>query len=334
MLCAVPLLRGLRTRFPNASVTLIAGPVNVEVMRNNRYVDNIINYDKREFLLNGKLHPVKLARFIGKLRSEKYDVAIVPSTVSTSFTSDMLAYLSGAAVRIGASGLDGRKNPSAFFFNAPVDLDWRNDPHRPQTERNLDVARGLSVVTNDLSSEITLTSQELAEGKLLADRMKKSKRILVGFHPGAGKTQNRWPAAWFAEVANALADEFNAQILVTAGPMDDEPLKNMINRLGIPFELLQNEPIRRVASIILYVNLFVTNDTGIMHVAGATGTSVLSLFGPTDPEQWAPYGGRNRYIAGKGGRIDVISIQDVLQCARQLLSWRDMTTPDVRESGT
>ena len=106
----------------------MASPVNIEVMEHNRYVSEVINYDKANFLGRGWIKLGTTWTFIRKLRAGKYDVAIVPSTVSTSFTSDLLTFLSGARTRIGAGSIDGRENPSGFFFNVPIDLDWREEP--------------------------------------------------------------------------------------------------------------------------------------------------------------------------------------------------------------
>jgi len=59
-----------------------------------------------------------------------------------------------------------------------------------------------------------------------------------------------------------------------------------------------------------------------MHVAGAVGTPVLSLFGPTDPEQWAPKGPQHRFIRGKEGEIDAISVEEVFRNAQEMLMVR------------
>jgi heptosyltransferase-2 len=141
----------------------------------------------------------------------------------------------------------------------------------------------------------------------------------VALHPGAGKVPNRWPAARFAEVASALAGERKVRFIVTVGPMDEEPWKELESRLSIPAYLVKNESIRRVASILSAVRLVISNDTGVMHVAAAVGAPVLSLFGPTDPRQWAPQGEKNRYIQGEGGDITRISTAGVLSAARRML---------------
>jgi heptosyltransferase-2 len=319
MLCVVPLLRALRAKFPSSEIDLVASPVNFEVMHGNRFVSNVLNFDKREILFRGRLHPGKFRELVTSLRRREYDLALVPSTVSTSFTSDFLAYLSGAPMRIGVGSIDGKENPSSYFFNAPVDLAWSAVPHRHQTLRNLDLVRDLEVRTGDLSLELTLNPIELIQGKLFYDRNLGQGIIGIGYHPGAGKVPNRWPAERFASVANVLSDEFSAMAFVTAGSMDDKPLEGMEKGLNVPHYVLRNQPIRLVASILKNLHLVITNDTGIMHVAAAAGTPVLSLFGPTDPEQWAPIGTRHRYIYGGGGRIDSITVEEVLRYAREML---------------
>lgn len=312
MLCVVPMLRALRARYPSAHIALVASPVNYDVMRNSRYVNDVMNFDKLLGLRG-------IAAFIRELRRKQFDLAIVASTVSTSLTSDLFAYVSKARVRIGAASLDGRENPSAFFFNVPLELDWRSTPHRHQTLRNLDILAPLEIVGDDLSLAMTFDEAESAMTGRLKKEKEEQKKVVIGYHPGAGKIPNRWEANRFARVANALAEEFNAATLITAGPMDDEPVYEMTRWLTVPFNLIKGKPIREVAAILSTVDLMITNDTGIMHVAGAVGVPVLSLFGPTDPEQWAPIGASNRWLKGKEGDINNISVDAVVQTARRML---------------
>ncbi len=103
----------------------------------------MILYDKTRYLMQGRLHLLEFGRFVKELRARRFDLAVVPGTVSTSFTSDLLAYLSGAPVRVGVRSLEGRENAAAFLFNVPKDLDWRGDPRRHQTLRNADIMGGM-----------------------------------------------------------------------------------------------------------------------------------------------------------------------------------------------
>ena len=319
MLCVVPLLRALRKAFPSTHIALIASPVNAEIMLHNRYIDELIVYDKRAYLERHRIRVSRLLEFIRSLRQRRFELAVVPSTVSTSFTSDLLAYISGAPTRIGAGSINGVQNHSSFFFNVPVDLDWRDTPHRHQTLRNFDVAHPLGIYPDDCTIEMTLIRDELDGGKSFIMKTQDRGPLVVALHPGAGKPPNRWPAPSFTEVANRLAEGFGAHLLVTSGPMDDDPVGVMVKGLRPPFQLIKNQPIRKVASILSHVDLLISNDTGIMHVGAAVGIPVLSIFGPTDAQQWAPLGKRDRCLIAEDGNIATVTVEDVLRNAQEML---------------
>lgn len=315
MLCAVPLLRALREHFPTAWITLIASPVNYEIMRNHPYLDEVLNYDKQLFIRS----PWRAWRLIQRIRSSNFDLAVVPATVSVSVTSDLLACLSRARWRIGARSLQGRENPTSFCYTTSVDLDWNNNLGRHQTLRNLDVLQPLGICTDDLSHVMGLMDDERIEAKRSVQSLWSTRKILVGLHPGAGKPENRWPAVHFAHIANKLSAEMDAGIVITAGHMDDVPLEEFRQHVESGFLLIHNQPLRKVAAIISELDLFVTNDTGITHVAAATGTPVLALFGPTDARQWMPVGAKNRFISAENGKMDSISTDRVYELICEML---------------
>jgi ADP-heptose:LPS heptosyltransferase len=319
MLCVVPLLRALRSHYPGARITLLASPVNVEPMQSNRYVDDVLNFDKRQFMGGEKGSLLRFPGYVCSLRRRRFDIAVVPSTVSTSFTSDLLAYLCGAPVRIGAGSIQGIPNPSSFFFTIPRDLDWRGLEGYHQVRRNMDiwpvdVSRG-----TDISIEITLREDEIDRGKSFLRKLSHGAPRVIIYHPGAGKVPNRWPADRFARLADELSGGCPAYSVITSGPMDDEPVLRMTEALHTPYEVLKNQPIREIASALRFADLLVTNDTGIMHIGAGVGTPVLSLFGPTDPGEWAPTGTRHRCIRGEGGVTANIPYEAVLKAAHEML---------------
>lgn len=315
MLCVVPLLRALRNRYASAHITLVASPVNYEIMRNHPYTNEVLNYNKPLFFKS----PFAFVKFFRVLRTRPYNLAVVPSTVSISFTSNLISLISGAGIRIGPDALQGTPNTSKRCFTHTVLLDWKNEPRRHQTLRNLDILKPLQIEPGDCSLVIGLTKQEEEEAILFLKPIRKQFPLLIGIHPGAGKRENRWNAERFASIANRLHKELNAGIVITAGPMDDEPLKEILNHLSCPYTLIQNTPLRKVAALIDQLSLYITNDTGVMHIAGATRTNVLSLFGPTDPLQWAPIGSKNHYIGAKEGELRNLSVEEVFSMAELIL---------------
>lgn len=315
MLCAVPLLRALRQRLPEAHIVLVASPVNYEVMLHNPFVDEVILYNKFQFFRS----PIHLIRFYRKLRERQYDLVIVPSTVSVSFTSDAMAYLCGARYRIGAGSLNGVENVAARFFNLPVGAEWKPEISIHQTERNLEFVRRIGISTDDLNVVIRLTDEEKRRADNFLQSHLGKKRHAIGIHPGAGKRQNCWPAEHFARVADRLASELNALLVITAGPMDDEAVQRMVGSLTTPHLLVKGRSVREVAAIIDRLSLFVTNDTGVMHVAGATSTRVLALFGSSDPSQWAPRSPRHRFLVAHDRHISSLTEEEVHDAAVEMI---------------
>jgi heptosyltransferase-2 len=93
--------------------------------------------------------------------------------------------------------------------------------------------------------------------------------------------------------------------------MDRETVKYFYDNYFDRVTFIREKDIKRVAAIINKLSLFVTNDTGVMHLASATDVPVISLFGPTDPLQWAPQRSKDKYLVGGGADISNISVSDV-----------------------
>ncbi|HUL43653.1 MAG TPA: glycosyltransferase family 9 protein [Bacteroidota bacterium] len=307
MICLSPLLSALRKRFPASRIVLVTSPVNHDIMLHHPSVDEVVAYQKKVFWKN----PLAFFSFVRKLRKNRFDLAVVPVTVSLSVTSDLIARFSGATYIVGASSLNGLANPAAAFHSIGIDLKWEVTSHVHQTLRNLQVLRPLDIGEASLSCTLGLTQEERRLAREFVRPMKERFDLLVGLHPGAGKPPNRWHDSHFAEVANRLFSEHHAGIFITAGPMDDIPFENMLARVRCPNGVVRNKPIRHVAAILNELDLFITNDTGLLHIAGAVSTQVLALFGPTDPLQWAPVGKKNRFIQSKDGDINSITEEQV-----------------------
>lgn len=316
MLCAIPTLRALRDAYPGASITLVASPVNHDIMLDHPSVDRVLLYDKRAVAGS----PAGFARFFRGLRAARYDIAVVPSTVSVSLTSGIIAWLSGATVRIGPGRLEHRENPGAFLFTHPVDLDWSAEPGRHQALRNADILRPLGLSATEPVYTLGLRPAEREGGATLLAGLRAAHPLVIGMHPGAAKPGNRWPAARFAEVARRLHAEYRNGLVVTIGPRDREIRDRLEGILDVPHLFIENKPIRTVAAIIDNLDFYLSNDTGPLHIAGALNPPVLGLFGPTDPKLWAPPGRKNHFLSSRDGKIESLAVDEVLSIIRIVLA--------------
>ena len=117
LLTCVSLFRALKETYPDSHITFIASPVNFQGMVNNRFIDRLVIFRKDKLF-----NPFYFFHF-KKILNEQYDVAIVPVTVSISFTSNLLARLANAKIRIGPESLDGRENTTSWLFDRRIKLD-------------------------------------------------------------------------------------------------------------------------------------------------------------------------------------------------------------------
>jgi heptosyltransferase II len=315
MLCATPFLRALRERFPNANITLISGPVNTKIVQNNPFLNHVIEYNNIKILKS----PGLLIDFLRELRNVKYDFAVVPVTVSTSVTSDLIAFFSRARYRIGAVSLCGVENRTGFLYNFPVYLNWKNGELKHQTQRNIDIMHSFSLHTDDHSLIIGLSEEEKSYGDFYFQKTHIKGKMPIGIHPGAGKLKNQWPVESFRKLIDRLIEKDNCEIYMTEGPMDKIPMDYFREKYRDKVNIIKENNIRNVAAIIDKLGLFISNDTGVMHVAAATGTPVLSLFGETDPLQWAPQRNCDKYIVGRDKDIRNISVDKVYELAVKMI---------------
>ncbi len=317
LLAGVSLFRALKETYPGSNITLVLSPVNYPGMVNNKLLDRIFVFDKKKLF-----NPF----YINKLRKilrEGYDLVIVPVTVSVSFTSNLLARISKSKIRIGPNSLDGKPNSSSFFFDRRVDLDWRKHPDSHISDYGLDIVRPFGINTQDYRSAISFNGTDSAFAEnFITEFSDKEKKYLIGLHVGAAKPGNRWSLDKFAALIKNIDEEYPSNFYLTGGWAEKEDINYLSKKLEIKFGKFINKPIPQVAALISKSDLFISNDTGIMHVAGTTGTAQISIFGPTNPFNWAPIG-RNKYFIRKSELIDDVSVDDVFHLCKLILTARE-----------
>ena len=314
VLCTVPLLRVLRRKFSLDELAVVVSPQNIPALAGCTYVTDLLNYDKLDFYR----HPSSFFQFVRKLR-RKYDLLIVPSNVSISLTNDIMAFFVNAKYKLGPGSLDSKANRTSSVYDVAVNLDWENCIAH-QYYRNMKVAEPIGITRDDDEGglEYTVDPVTAADVQSMVERMGRVGVRKVAVHAGAGKPPNRWDVAGFAALSELLHDRLNADIFITEGPMDHEVIDQLAGIMSVPFVRVRNRAITFVAALLKQMDVVVTNDTGIMHLAAAVGTSTLSLFGPTDPLQWAPVGRNHKFILGRGGDINTIEVLKVFESVMKL----------------
>lgn len=313
LLASVSILRAVKEKYPQSRITIILSKENYKGLLKSRFVNEIFVFDKTRLL-----NPFYLFKFL-KLLRKKYDAVFVPVTVSISFTSNLIARLSDSVIRVGPESLDGRVNDSQYFFDRRIEIDWRKHPDSHVSDRILDLVRPFGINTKDFSSEINFDENDLSFAQGFLDEIKNgNSSVVIGFHVGAGKPQNRWSLDKYVQLIEMFNKNFNCTFFLTGSNADNEELNYVIRNSKIQLPVFKNKEITQVAALISLADLFITNDTGTMHIAGATKTPQISLFGPTNPYNWAPIGS-NKYFIRKSDLIDDISVEDVYIVANQII---------------
>jgi ADP-heptose:LPS heptosyltransferase len=318
MLCSLTLYKALKKKYPDSRITLVASKTNygIPFFDINPFLDRVIVFDKSSI--------IKIIRFILDLRKRKYQIGIVPSTITLSRTSHIINFLSGAKIRVGVNSIDGIKNVSHKYLNIKSDFLWKQ-VH--QIERNLQVVKQINCDLTEseiLSIGITINDEDTNFAKKIIEQTFKVKQNKIfAFHPGAGKKANTWSSNNFAELIKKLYSEFNNYILLTSGWTDETIIAEISNDLSaanLDFKVMHNVEIKKLGAVLSLVDLYITNDTGTMHVAGYSGAKVISLFGPTNPVEWAPRGPGQEYIKSSSDEINNIMVDDVLRLAKKMIS--------------
>jgi heptosyltransferase III len=163
------------------------------------------------------------------------------------------------------------------------------------------------------------------EDRALAARLLPAGVPIIALGPTANWTGKVWPPERFAALFHELRARLpDARALVLAGPGEQERAlaTPLLTALPDAIDLAGRLSLPEVAACLARAALFVGNDSGLMHLAAATGTPTLGLFGPTPMEEYAPAGRRTAAVASPDGRMDSLTVAMAAEAALSLLEHR------------
>jgi heptosyltransferase-2 len=282
-----PSLAALRKTFPHARITVLANPWVLPLLVNHPAVDRTMIIDKG----GGLLRSIgELTRIISRLRNERYDLAVL---FQNAFEAALLASMGGVRYRIGYN-TDGR----GFLLTHKVFRDDRIlEAH--QVEYYLGLIEAMGWPAEERVPSLFLNDGDIeSTSRMLSSYGIAEHHFIVGFNPGATYgSAKRWPEERFATIGDLAAEGWNAKVML----FGSSPEREIGLRIS---ELMRHSPINlcglttlgQAMALIKRCNLFVTNDSGLMHVAAAFNTPMIAIFGPTDPLRTGPVSGNARVI--------------------------------------
>jgi heptosyltransferase-2 len=273
---ALPAMANLQRNFPESELWVAANEWVSDLFRMEDYLEGIIPLPQQNSLKNLNLSARRLKEFT-------FDLGIL---LTNSFRSAFLFYLARIPQRWGY-----RRDGRGFLLTKGPPIHNRVDRYH-QAHYYLDLLSGLGLKNYTTELNLSLDRRELAWTKeWLESQNIEPKKPLVIINPGAfyGPAK-RWPASKYSELASLLQEKNNAQIVIV-GSETEVPLAEHIatDMPEKPFILAGQTSLSRLAAIISLGSVFISNDSGPMHLANALKIPVIALFGPTDPFRTGPY---------------------------------------------
>lgn len=271
---SLPLIKSLKKRYPESQIDLIARKRVIPIFEGIKEINSIIQFNlfKTIFLLR------------------KYDLAI---DLEPYLNLSALISFYTAKERFGFS----KQTRSKIYTKT---TDFRKDQH--MVENYLDFLKLLNKEINAEDKKLAGISYNYYD-KSTADNFLKAnsvgeRDILIGICAGAGESAKTrmWDKNNFAKLADNLIMKYKAKVMFIGGESEEELCEEIIESAQNKKEIINavnKFSLKESCALIEKCRLFVSNDTGPMHIAAAQGVKTIGLFGPNTPVLWKPYGEQN-----------------------------------------
>ncbi len=290
---SLPALEALKGLYPGSEITVLARKTVVPIYEENPAVAHIMEYSEDFRSMRGRF------RLAGHLRKRRFDLAVL---FQNAFDAAFISFISRIPERVGygrdmRSGLltqavgfteeAKRLHHIEYYLNIIRSLGWRGEAGKRPLPR-------LYIGERD----------EKRAGEILGKAGIRPGSALIGAAPGAAYgPAKRWGGERFANALWRLSEEAGATPLIFGGPGDREAAKGVYNgikdRVPMVLNLAGRTTLRECMALMKGLSLFITNDSGAMHMASALGVPTVAVFGSTDPDLTGPTGPKTRVIIKK-----------------------------------
>jgi len=276
---AGPTLKMIRQGFPGCPITFMTLSQNRGLYDNNNLYDHTLTLPLKSMLP----FTWEVGKLIVKLRRQKFDWVIDLDPL-TNF-SESLAYLSGAASRVGFVRSPGA---GSLYTHAVV---FNENEHISDIFQSVAMSLGVAKGDGQLIP-VTLNHDEhqfvsrFCQKYDIADD-----DFLVGINVNASDVarERRWPQERFAKLADRIVDSSPVKILLLGSPAEQEYVEEVAAQMtSSPIIAAGQTSLRQMIALLGRCNLFISNDSGPVHMAGAQGTHTVAIFGPESPERYGP----------------------------------------------
>lgn len=317
VLLSTPVIKALRDNFPSAYIAMIVSPYAKDIIEGNPYLDEVIIYDKDATHRSW----ASSIKFASSLKKKRFDLAII---LHPTNRVHLVTFFAGIPKRIGYNRKFG-------FLLTDTIKHTKQLGQKHELEYNLDLIRYLRIKPQSKNVFMPLKpeSERWIEELFKQEGINKSDRLLA-IHPGASCPSKIWPIERFALVSDRLVEKYGFKVLIIAGPKDmglaDRAVKIMHN---LAINLAGKTSVSQLASLLKRCQLFISNDSGPVHIASSLGTPVISIFGRNQkglsPMRWGPIGKNSRVLHKEVGCIKCLAHN----CAKDFICLKAITVEDV-----
>ncbi len=281
---SIPAMRELRRVFPDARITLHTRSWAEGLFTDASFIDEIVPFEKSSWTIRDVYHN---SRF---LRPDGYDLVVV---FPNSFESAITSLLSAIPRRIGYN-----RDLRGLLLTDPVAVpEWKGRRHEvyyylhlvAEVERRVLGRSTISLATADTTVDIsderkTAARQRLARAGVYPDR----KTVAMG----VGSTNSmakRWPSDRYAQLKDMLRARLGANVVLLGSANEHEVSEIVASSGRGAINLAGKTDLGQAAALLSVVDLFISNDMGLAHVADAVGTPTITIFGPTNAATTRPF---------------------------------------------
>ena len=277
---AVPAAAALRRAFPAASIDWL-------VDARHRDLLDLVPVINRRISVNTS-SARSLTSVVGDLRRARYDAAL---DLQGLLKSGVLARLSGASRVIGFPSDLLREKAARFFYTETA---GDTAPH--VIDKNLSMLKAVGVRMPDVEFPLEDRRPQTAADARSRLGIATGQRFAI-LNPGAAWPNKRWPPVYFAEVSRELAKRHGLRSLVLWGPGEEQIAQAVVAASDNTAAASPATTIADLISLVKAAALMISGDTGPMHIAGAVGTPLVGIFGPTDPQRNGPWAEDDRVVS-------------------------------------
>lgn len=281
LVMATPILADLRKHWKDADITAMCQCNVAGLLKHDPNIDELFSYHRP----NGWIHRQQHLEIIEPLQNGKYDLGIL---LTNSFSSAWWFWRGNVRNRIGFSG-----NLRNFLLNKAVPFPKNKETqHLVLTYKEL--LKPLGIPISDTSPKLYVAPEEMNAAKELLAKfgIGIGKDVIIGINPGAAFGSAKcWLPDRFQAVSRRLLENPKVRILYfgdQAGtPLVNDICKDLPERV---FNLAGKTSLRELMALISCCSIFLTNDSGPMHIAAALDIPLVALFGSTNDTKTGPYG--------------------------------------------